>query len=332
MNWLTLKFKNHWKLSSATKNALWNFWEKGYDNDKLDYDEESSDDECNNGDHRPLFDHHQNDNNKGDENNQMERRDHSNRPENFVQNDAPQSSNDKPNEGMCRMDKFKVIKYSVGDNEEFLEVRALEHNSWAQNVNGVSSIYLDIFRKKDEGHINTLVAQTLKMENHSSKPPGKFPRSNSFPILFNFWSLQETVLIWTFWINVSLCQSIALDLPVGRGGVGEFSGRTDLVMAWVGVCGSGGRGLGERLKTSPQERKPARGAVTKVTRRRKKEKKQGRKRVGRDKRKKKKQQSRSQEVLVEGNLRNIRHSKRAERDSEEREQTKGRKKKQYARA
>ncbi|GJY77372.1 hypothetical protein Tco_0482488, partial [Tanacetum coccineum] len=69
MNWLTLKFKNHWKLSSATKNALWNFWEKGYDNDKLDYDEESSDDECNNGDHCPLFDHHQNDNNKGDENN-----------------------------------------------------------------------------------------------------------------------------------------------------------------------------------------------------------------------------------------------------------------------
>ncbi|GJU50993.1 hypothetical protein Tco_1220548 [Tanacetum coccineum] len=62
MNWLTLKFKNHWKLSSATKNALWNFWEKGYDNDKLDYDEESSDDECNNGDHRPFFDHHQNDN------------------------------------------------------------------------------------------------------------------------------------------------------------------------------------------------------------------------------------------------------------------------------
>ncbi|GJT42304.1 hypothetical protein Tco_0951019 [Tanacetum coccineum] len=151
MNWLTLKFKNHWKLSSATKNALWNFWEIGYDNDKLDYDKESSDNECNNGDHSPLFDHHQNDNNKGDENNQMERRDHSNRPENFVQNDAPQSSNDKLNEGMCRMDKFEVIKYSVGDNEEFLGVRALEHNSWTQNVNGVSSIYLDIFRKKDEG-------------------------------------------------------------------------------------------------------------------------------------------------------------------------------------
>ncbi|GJS29282.1 ribonuclease H-like domain-containing protein [Tanacetum coccineum] len=57
MNWLSLKFKNPWKLSSATKNALWNFWEKGYDNDTLDYDEESSDDECSNGDNHPFFDH-----------------------------------------------------------------------------------------------------------------------------------------------------------------------------------------------------------------------------------------------------------------------------------
>ncbi|GJS87471.1 hypothetical protein Tco_0770107 [Tanacetum coccineum] len=45
MNWLSSKFKNPWKLSSATKNALWNFWEKGYDNDTLIDDEESSDDE-----------------------------------------------------------------------------------------------------------------------------------------------------------------------------------------------------------------------------------------------------------------------------------------------
>ncbi|GJV48377.1 hypothetical protein Tco_1438589 [Tanacetum coccineum] len=136
-------------VDNATKNALWNFWEKGYDNNALDYDEESSDDECSNGDNHPFFDHPQNDNDMGDNNN--ERNDQPNGPENFVQTDAPQCSNDKPNEGMCRMDKFEVIKYSVGDNEEFLGTRALEHNSWAQNVNGISSIYLDIFRKKDEG-------------------------------------------------------------------------------------------------------------------------------------------------------------------------------------
>ncbi|GKA44843.1 hypothetical protein Tco_0737639, partial [Tanacetum coccineum] len=91
----------------------------GYDNDTLDYDEESSDDEYSNGDNHPFFNHHQNDNDKSDENG--ERNDHSNRPENFVRTDAPQSSNDKPNKRMCRMDKFEVIKYSVEDNEEFLE-------------------------------------------------------------------------------------------------------------------------------------------------------------------------------------------------------------------
>ncbi|GKD47504.1 hypothetical protein Tco_1276480 [Tanacetum coccineum] len=45
INWLSSKFKIPWKLSSATKNALWNFWEKGYDNITLFDDGESSDDD-----------------------------------------------------------------------------------------------------------------------------------------------------------------------------------------------------------------------------------------------------------------------------------------------
>ncbi|GKD71918.1 hypothetical protein Tco_1326008, partial [Tanacetum coccineum] len=53
--------------------------------------------------------------------------------------------------GICRVDKFEVIKYSIGDNEELMGIRTLERDSWAQTVNGISSIYLDIFRKKDEG-------------------------------------------------------------------------------------------------------------------------------------------------------------------------------------
>nr|GEX84034.1 hypothetical protein [Tanacetum cinerariifolium] len=55
MNWLSSKFKSPWKLSSATKNALWNFWEKGYDNDILIDDEESSDDESNELDRNPFL-------------------------------------------------------------------------------------------------------------------------------------------------------------------------------------------------------------------------------------------------------------------------------------
>ncbi|GJY15957.1 hypothetical protein Tco_0386379 [Tanacetum coccineum] len=71
---------------------------------------------------------------------------------NFIQNDAPHSgNNNQGNEGICRVDKFEVIKYSIGDNEEFMGIRTLERDSWDQNVNKVSSIYLDIFRKKDEG-------------------------------------------------------------------------------------------------------------------------------------------------------------------------------------
>ncbi|GJS36445.1 hypothetical protein Tco_0534827 [Tanacetum coccineum] len=62
INWLSSKFKNPWKLSIATKNALWKFWEKGYDNTTLYDDEESSDDDDNKSNHinhhdiNPLLD------------------------------------------------------------------------------------------------------------------------------------------------------------------------------------------------------------------------------------------------------------------------------------
>ncbi|GJY80410.1 hypothetical protein Tco_0493161 [Tanacetum coccineum] len=135
-------------MSNATKNALWNFWEKGYDNDTLIYDEESSDDESNNSDHRLFFDPYQNDD-KGDKSNQTMHNNDSSTPENF---DALHSeNNEQQNEGMCRVDKFEVIKYSVGNNKEFLSVRTLERNSWAHTIDETSRIYLDIFRKKDEG-------------------------------------------------------------------------------------------------------------------------------------------------------------------------------------
>ncbi|GJX02585.1 hypothetical protein Tco_0186498 [Tanacetum coccineum] len=65
---------------------------------------------------------------------------------------APQfenTNNEQTNEGICIVDKFEVIKYTIGDNEEFLAICTREY--WARTVNGVSSIYHDIFRKKDEG-------------------------------------------------------------------------------------------------------------------------------------------------------------------------------------
>nr|GEU44827.1 hypothetical protein [Tanacetum cinerariifolium] len=67
---------------------------------------------------------------------------------------APSSSNmedSQPNEKRCRVENFEVIKYSVRGNEEFLAIHTREYNSWTQTVNGVSSIYRDIFSKKDNG-------------------------------------------------------------------------------------------------------------------------------------------------------------------------------------
>ncbi|GJR48067.1 hypothetical protein Tco_1316170 [Tanacetum coccineum] len=85
----------------------------------------------------------------GDKSHQKECNDNANKRENF---DATHSDvKERQDEGMCRVDIFEVIKYSIGDNEEFMGIHTLERHSWAQTVNGISSIYLDIFRKKDEG-------------------------------------------------------------------------------------------------------------------------------------------------------------------------------------
>ncbi|GJT70810.1 hypothetical protein Tco_1030096 [Tanacetum coccineum] len=43
----------------------------------------------------------------------------------------------------------------LSDSEEFLDICTRECDSWAQTVNGVSSIYHDIFQKKDEGWVVT---------------------------------------------------------------------------------------------------------------------------------------------------------------------------------
>ncbi|GJZ52933.1 hypothetical protein Tco_0607818 [Tanacetum coccineum] len=150
MHWLSSKFKNPWKLNTATKNALWNFCEKGYDNNALADDDESSEDENNESDHQdtnPIPD--PSDEEKGYESHHSECNSNSGMPEYF--NTKHSKEKEQPNNETCRVDKFEVIKYSIGDKEEFMGLRTLERHSWAQTTDGVSSVYLDIFRKKDEG-------------------------------------------------------------------------------------------------------------------------------------------------------------------------------------
>ncbi|GKA45026.1 hypothetical protein Tco_0737822 [Tanacetum coccineum] len=114
--------------NNAYNGAEANDAEKGYDNDTLIYDEESSDDKSHELDHQDtnlFFNPYLNDKDNGNKSNHMEYNDNYSRPKNFVPNDAPQSGNTgQPNQGMCRVDKFEVIKYSIGDNEEFLGIHS----------------------------------------------------------------------------------------------------------------------------------------------------------------------------------------------------------------
>ncbi|GKA69590.1 hypothetical protein Tco_0775654 [Tanacetum coccineum] len=150
--WRNSKFKDHKKVDEMTKRALLYTWieignEEGLLNDEVSSDEEWEEHEYENPPNdsfpKPCFEIDKNKNN----------RDAYNSSGTDVSG-APQFkniNNEQPNEGICRVDKFQVIKYTVGDNEEFLAIYTRECDSWAQIVNGVSSIYHDIFCKKDKG-------------------------------------------------------------------------------------------------------------------------------------------------------------------------------------
>ncbi|GJV11961.1 hypothetical protein Tco_1353502 [Tanacetum coccineum] len=97
---------------------------------------QSSNDECdesnliNHYDINSSFDPYLRANDEGNKGHHMKCNDNTCGSENFVQNDAPHSDNiNQQNNGICRVDKFEVIKYSIGDNKEFMGIRTLERDS-----------------------------------------------------------------------------------------------------------------------------------------------------------------------------------------------------------
>ncbi|GKC15859.1 hypothetical protein Tco_1012641 [Tanacetum coccineum] len=124
--------------------------EEGLLNDEVSSDEEWEEHEYGNPPNDSFPKPYLNINNKKDKNHHNE----NNKDTGMDLSNASHSEKinyEQPDKGVCRVDKFKVIKYTIGDSEEFLAIRTRERDSWAQTVNGVSSIYHDIFRKKDEG-------------------------------------------------------------------------------------------------------------------------------------------------------------------------------------
>ncbi|GJR09348.1 zf-CCHC domain-containing protein [Tanacetum coccineum] len=81
-----------------------------------------------------------NTNDKRDKNYHMKNNGDTNKSGDMVLSGAPHSeelTNGQLNEKVCKVENFDVLKYSVGDSEEFLAICTRECNSWAQTVNGV---------------------------------------------------------------------------------------------------------------------------------------------------------------------------------------------------
>ncbi|GJU05456.1 hypothetical protein Tco_1121886 [Tanacetum coccineum] len=78
------------------------------------------------------------DNKKEDEQSQMKRK----------YSNTSESIDEQPNKRMYKAEKFKVIQYSLGPNEEYIAIRRCEYDIWERNKDNMSKIYQDIFQKK----------------------------------------------------------------------------------------------------------------------------------------------------------------------------------------
>ncbi|GJQ89927.1 hypothetical protein Tco_0001066 [Tanacetum coccineum] len=71
-----------------------------------------------------------------------------------VHNNAPHCFNEDDellNEGVCKSEKFDVIWYSLGPNEEYVTINTCKYDAWKRTKGIVSSVYHEIFRKNDQG-------------------------------------------------------------------------------------------------------------------------------------------------------------------------------------
>ncbi|GJV06572.1 hypothetical protein Tco_1344228 [Tanacetum coccineum] len=131
------------KVDDTTKRVLLHTWieignKEGLLNDEVSSDEEWEEHEYGNPPNDSFPKPHLNINNEKDKNHHNENNRDTDKLSGMDLRGAPHSekiNNKQPNEGVCRVDKFEVIKYTIGDSEEFLAICTRECDSWAQTVN-----------------------------------------------------------------------------------------------------------------------------------------------------------------------------------------------------
>ncbi|GJW11059.1 hypothetical protein Tco_1576886 [Tanacetum coccineum] len=66
-------------------------------------------------------------------------------------NNPSNSIDEQPYKRICKAEKFKAIKHSLGPNKEYIAIRRCEYDAWERNEERMSIIYQEIFQKKDNG-------------------------------------------------------------------------------------------------------------------------------------------------------------------------------------
>ncbi|GKA80722.1 hypothetical protein Tco_0787414 [Tanacetum coccineum] len=172
INWLNSKFGNHRRMGGKTKNALWEFWIKGGDYEVLMDDIVSSDnerEESSNTNHpndnadsffKPYLDLQEENNTCTIKKGPDEHRPKAHDCDVDKSDDIPVYNNasylfneeDEPlNEGVYKSENFEVIRYSLGPSEECIAINTCEYDAWKRTEGIVSSVYHEIFCKKDQG-------------------------------------------------------------------------------------------------------------------------------------------------------------------------------------
>nr|GEV70320.1 putative reverse transcriptase domain-containing protein [Tanacetum cinerariifolium] len=60
-----------------------------------------------------------------------------------------------PNE-VCKSEEFKVIRYSIGTDEEFITISPSKYNTWGKTYGSMSCIYHELFNKKFRGWLDAI--------------------------------------------------------------------------------------------------------------------------------------------------------------------------------
>ncbi|GJW33079.1 hypothetical protein Tco_0053111 [Tanacetum coccineum] len=146
-------FENHRKVDGRTKKVLFHAWMNGsWNKRRIDDNILSSNDTTTNSFFKPYL--------KTGEMNNIEREGErswtkrkciNSNLEDKVLNNTSNYNDEQPNKKICKTEKFKAIKYSLGPNEEYIAVRRCEYNTWERNEESMSQIYQEIFQKKDNG-------------------------------------------------------------------------------------------------------------------------------------------------------------------------------------